>query len=317
MANSISKKENFTGTKLLGIQFPNRLLIDGGADGSFAINSNQIDWGTSKFNGKEFGGTTDGLLNAIDSTFSSVKDEISPTYYKEDKQKGIASIKFNSEDGATTYSQVSISKNNIKLGFDKTVKDKKVTYGIELFDDKPDVAYLTNTLGTYAIATTYNTKYLYDIIIENEEVIAAALNDLNDRIGTSSTDIKDIVTYAHTLGDLVYNDKQGKAKEAIDTLNEIYNWFNADKTAKSSYAQMVELIATNAKNIKNLQDTKFSGVNLGNATNNVPVKNGVAYIPNANKTTPGIMSTNTYTMLETAYNNAYSSIIALQWVEIK
>ena len=72
MANSISKKENFTGSKLLGIQFPNRLLIDGGADGSFAINSNQIDWGTSKFNGKEFGGTTHDLLNAIDSTLSEV-----------------------------------------------------------------------------------------------------------------------------------------------------------------------------------------------------------------------------------------------------
>lgn len=317
MANSISKKENFTGTKLLGIQFPNRLLIDGGADGSYAINSNQIDWGTSKFNDKEFGGTTDGLLNAIDSTLSNIKDELSTIYYKEDKQNGIASIKFNNEDGTVTYSQVYVSKNNIKLGFDKAVDNKNVTYGIELFDDKPEVAYLTNTLGTYAIATTYNTKYLYDIIIENEKVISGALNDLNDRMGTSSTDVKNIITYAHTLGDLIYNDKEGKAKEAIDTLNEIYNWFNNDKTAKSSYAQMVELIATNTTNIKNLQDTKVSGINIGNATNNVPVKNGVAYIPNANETTPGIMSTNTYTMLETAYNNAYGSVVALQWVEIK
>lgn len=317
MANSISKKENFTGNKLLGIQFPNRLLIDGGADGSFAINSNQIDWGTSKFNGKEFGGTTHGLLNAIDITLSGAIGGLTLSHYKENAEDGTAAINFTNEDGTTTYSQVFVSENNIKLGFDKVVDGEKVTYGIELFDDEAEVAYLTNTLGTYAIATTYNTKYLHDIIIENEEVISAALNDLNDRIGESSTNIDDIVTYAHTLGDLIYNDKPDKAKEAIDTLNEIYDWFNSDETASSSYAQMVELIATNATNIKNLQDTKLDGVNIGNAADNVEVKNGVAYIPNADKATPGIMSTNTYTMLETAYNNAYSSVVALQWIEIK
>jgi hypothetical protein len=54
-----------------GISLANKIIVQGGVDGQF-FPANQIGWGKSTFADKEFGGTTHGLLNAIETAINSV-----------------------------------------------------------------------------------------------------------------------------------------------------------------------------------------------------------------------------------------------------
>jgi hypothetical protein len=53
-----------------GINLPNSVIVQGGVDGAF-FPANQIGWGDSTFKNSTFGGTTEGLLSAIESAISN------------------------------------------------------------------------------------------------------------------------------------------------------------------------------------------------------------------------------------------------------
>ena len=59
-----------------GINISNKMIMQGGVDGAF-FPANQIGWGKSTFINTEFGGTTEGLLNAIENKFSQDETVIS------------------------------------------------------------------------------------------------------------------------------------------------------------------------------------------------------------------------------------------------
>jgi len=66
-------KQSYVGTlnggTTIGIQLP--ILVNSGADGSYVIAANQIAWGESEFNGYTFGGTSEGLLSAIENAIDN------------------------------------------------------------------------------------------------------------------------------------------------------------------------------------------------------------------------------------------------------
>ena len=69
----MSSRVNVETVKLTaGINLPNTVIVQGGADGAF-FPANQIGWGNSTFMDSEFGGTTEGLLNKIETV--RVEDE--------------------------------------------------------------------------------------------------------------------------------------------------------------------------------------------------------------------------------------------------
>ena len=59
-----------------GINISNKMIMQGGVDGAFFA-ANQIGWGKSTFANTEFGGTTEGLLNAIENKFTQDETVIS------------------------------------------------------------------------------------------------------------------------------------------------------------------------------------------------------------------------------------------------
>ena len=76
-------KQSYVGTlnggTTIGIQLP--ILVNSGADGSYVIAANQIAWGESHFYNETFGGTTEGLLTAIENTISTYADNAMHTAY--------------------------------------------------------------------------------------------------------------------------------------------------------------------------------------------------------------------------------------------
>lgn len=61
----------FTG----GINLASPVFVQGGVNGAYVVSANQIAWGNSRFNDATFGGTTEGLLTAIEA--ACTKTEIS------------------------------------------------------------------------------------------------------------------------------------------------------------------------------------------------------------------------------------------------
>ena len=56
--------------EITGLSVNAPLVVDGGANGSYAVAAHQIKWGKSEFNGKTFGGTSYGLLTAIEGAIA-------------------------------------------------------------------------------------------------------------------------------------------------------------------------------------------------------------------------------------------------------
>lgn len=56
--------------EITGLSVNAPLVVDGGANGSYAVAAHQIKWGNSEFNGKTFGGTSYGLLTAIEGAIA-------------------------------------------------------------------------------------------------------------------------------------------------------------------------------------------------------------------------------------------------------
>ena len=52
------------------------ITVQNGKDGSFAVAANQIAWGNSEFNGSTFGGTSQGLLTAIENKIGGIATDI-------------------------------------------------------------------------------------------------------------------------------------------------------------------------------------------------------------------------------------------------
>ena len=63
--------------EIIGLSVNAPLVVDGGADGSYAVAAHQIKWGESEFNGKTFGGTSYGLLTAIESAIENKTVDLS------------------------------------------------------------------------------------------------------------------------------------------------------------------------------------------------------------------------------------------------
>lgn len=62
----MSSKVNVETVKMTaGINLPNSVIVQGGVDGAF-FPANQIGWGDSTFMNSKFGGTSEGLLSAIE-----------------------------------------------------------------------------------------------------------------------------------------------------------------------------------------------------------------------------------------------------------
>ena len=92
-------KQSYVGTlnggTTIGIQLP--ILVNSGADGSYVIAANQIAWGESHFYNETFGGTTEGLLTAIENTISTYAGYAIHTAYAR------ANAAYNYADEAYTY----------------------------------------------------------------------------------------------------------------------------------------------------------------------------------------------------------------------
>lgn len=58
--------------EITGLSVNAPLVVDGGANGSYAVAAHQIKWGNSEFNGKTFGGTSYGLLTAIEGAIADI-----------------------------------------------------------------------------------------------------------------------------------------------------------------------------------------------------------------------------------------------------
>ena len=57
--------------EIAGLSVNSPLVVDGGANGSYAVAAHQIKWGKSTFKGETFGGTSYGLLTAIETAINN------------------------------------------------------------------------------------------------------------------------------------------------------------------------------------------------------------------------------------------------------
>ena len=70
----IKNGELYNPGKSFGINFSAGITVQSGVDGAFAVQANQIAWGEeSIFNGSYFGGTSEGLLTAIENSLENNK----------------------------------------------------------------------------------------------------------------------------------------------------------------------------------------------------------------------------------------------------
>jgi hypothetical protein len=66
----MSSKVNVETVKITaGINLPNNIIVQGGVDGAF-FPANQIGWGESTFMNSTFGGSSEGLLSAIEEAIT-------------------------------------------------------------------------------------------------------------------------------------------------------------------------------------------------------------------------------------------------------
>ncbi len=114
------------------------ITVQNGKDGSFAVAANQIAWGNSEFNGSTFGGTSQGLLTAI-----------------EDKIGGIAT----------------------DILADESVKEAIQATAQEVINETLDGADLTTDFATSAPTEVPSEYFLTGIIIEKNPSADAGVND--------------------------------------------------------------------------------------------------------------------------------------------
>jgi hypothetical protein len=67
----------WNGTAYTCINLPAGIQVSSGSEGVFAVRAHQIGWGDSTFNGNTFGGTTQGLLSAIESAIENKTVDLS------------------------------------------------------------------------------------------------------------------------------------------------------------------------------------------------------------------------------------------------
>jgi hypothetical protein len=59
-----------------GIGLGQPIIIQGGADGKYAVLAHQIDWGKSEFNGQTFGRNTQELLSIIEDSINNIQNNV-------------------------------------------------------------------------------------------------------------------------------------------------------------------------------------------------------------------------------------------------
>ena len=67
----------WNGTAYTCINLPAGIQVSSGSEGVFAVRAHQIGWGDSTFNGNTFGGTSQGLLSAIESAIENKTVDLS------------------------------------------------------------------------------------------------------------------------------------------------------------------------------------------------------------------------------------------------
>lgn len=233
-------KQSYVGTlnggTTIGIQLP--ILVNSGADGSYVIAANQIAWGESHFYNETFGGTTEGLLTAIENTISTYAgDAIHTAYARANEAYTYASNVGYFADIAFAYANGAYARANAAYTYASNVgsvadgayarANAAYSYGRNA-DNHASRAYTyASNVGAVADAASYAAYYAkerIDTFLDGEGLADTvdSLRDIQDYIKTHGTDAANMVTNitaAQNRADAAYS----YAGSAYARANEAYN----------------------------------------------------------------------------------------------
>lgn len=160
-----------------GFNLGSPIFVQEGVNGAYAVSANQIAWGDSEFNGYTFGGTTVGLLTAIEAACAGIDNNDTITQIVKDYLDAKGSDVFATDDelnnGLTTYynkimSDISlknyITSSDAEKYIDSTELSTALSSKANTSDIPTTLSDLTNDAGfiTASDLPEYNTTTLSD-----------------------------------------------------------------------------------------------------------------------------------------------------------
>ena len=219
-------KQSYVGTlnggTTIGIQLP--ILVNSGKDGSYVIAANQIAWGESRFDDNTFGGTTEGLLTAIENKISTYAGN---AFDRANAAYTCAVSAFDSANSA--YDAAGVANN---------YADRAYTYASNIGADV-DAAY----------SAAFDAKRRIDTFLDGEGLAHTvdSLKDIQDYIKTHGTEAANMVTNI-TAAQNRANAAYSYAESAFARANEAYN--HADDAANNAQTNAYNAIDTRINEVR-------------------------------------------------------------------
>ena len=247
-------KQSYVGTlnggTTIGIQLP--ILVNSGADGSYVIAANQIAWGESHFYNETFGGTTEGLLTAIENTISTYAGYAIHTAYAR------ANAAYNYADEAYTYAESAYVRADDAFAYANVAYDL-ANAAYNYADEAYTYASNVGAVADDAYAAAYNAQGTIDAFLKGEGLADTVdtLKDIQNYItshGTEAANMVTNITAAQNRADEAYT----YAESAYARANEAYNHAGyAANTAQANAYSHADTVRTDAYNRVNEIETSI------------------------------------------------------------
>lgn len=258
--------------QITGLSVNAPLVVDGGANGSYAVAAHQIKWDKSKFNGETFGGTSEGLLTAIETAIANKTVDLSNyttysyvTTYAANAASTAASNAVKNHENTfghitaaervnlqSAYEVAYFAYNRLNTFLDgEGVKDEVIETLKEIQDyisyDVAGAATMVNNIAANAEAIAANAEAIAQAKLESSEALKdyyikdevdGLVDALNGNIEQASIDI---YTYSYAIG-AVADSAASRAEQAYTNAGTAHGRANAAYT----YASEVGAVADSA-----------------------------------------------------------------------
>ena len=241
--------------EIIGLSVNAPLVVDGGADGSYAVAAHQIKWGESEFNGKTFGGTSYGLLTAIESAIENktvdLSDYTTYSYVASATNAAITAHVANfghiTDEERTRLNEGYDAAYYASTTIDAFIHGENVTEAVDTLKDIQD--YITKH-GADASKMVENINKAYNradnayIYAGNVYSYASGVSSVAysayDKATSAYVDAGNAYTYASAVG-AVADAAKAAAKDANDRALNVHTYAsNVGNVADNAYARANE-----------------------------------------------------------------------------
>jgi methyl-accepting chemotaxis protein len=186
--------------QITGLSVNAPLVVDGGANGSYAVAAHQIKWDKSKFNGETFGGTSEGLLTAIETAIANKTVDLS---------------------NYTTYSYVTAYATNAAF---KAVEAHENAYGHITDTERANLqsAYETAYFTYYRLTTFLDGEGVKDDVIET-------LTEIQEYISNDVAGAAKMVNNIAANTEAIAANAEAIAQAKLESSEALKNYYDKDE----------------------------------------------------------------------------------------